>query len=304
MISNKIRAWFYAARLRTLPLSLSGILMGAALAALYLEPDTTILILALITTVGLQVTSNFANDYGDGVRGTDNEERIGPERALQSGLLSRSELKKGIIISVIIDIILITVLLATAFTPSEFWTIAIFLGLGLASIWAAIRYTVGASAYGYKGLGDLFVFLFFGLLSVLGTMYLFTKELSLISLLPAMTIGALSTAVLNLNNLRDSIPDKKAGKITLVVNLGFDRGKIYHYILLGAAFLCMLTFALYTTGLSWTSFYLLAFIPIIVHTSTVYGIKEPRMFDPELKKLALSTFLLAFLCFIAFNYFL
>ncbi|MDC6351678.1 1,4-dihydroxy-2-naphthoate octaprenyltransferase [Zeaxanthinibacter sp. PT1] len=303
-MSNKIRAWFYAARLRTLPLSLSGILMGAALAALYLEPDTTILILALITTVGLQVTSNFANDYGDGVRGTDNEERIGPERALQSGLLSRSELKKGIIISVIIDIILITVLLATAFTPSEFWTIAIFLGLGLASIWAAIRYTVGASAYGYKGLGDLFVFLFFGLLSVLGTMYLFTKELSLISLLPAMTIGALSTAVLNLNNLRDSIPDKKAGKITLVVNLGFDRGKIYHYILLGAAFLCMLTFALYTTGLSWTSFYLLAFIPIIVHTSTVYGIKEPRMFDPELKKLALSTFLLAFLCFIAFNYFL
>ncbi|NNF19898.1 MAG: 1,4-dihydroxy-2-naphthoate octaprenyltransferase [Flavobacteriaceae bacterium] len=278
--------------------------MGTALAALYLEPDTTILILALITTVGLQVTSNFANDYGDGVRGTDNEERIGPERALQAGLLSRSELKKGIIISVIIDIILITALLATAFTPSEFWTIAIFLGLGLASIWAAIRYTVGASAYGYKGLGDLFVFLFFGLLSVLGTMYLFTKELSLIALLPAMTIGALSTAVLNLNNLRDSIPDKKAGKITLVVNLGFERGKIYHYILLGTAFLCMLTFALYTTGLSWSSFYLLAFIPIIVHTSTVYGIKDPRMFDPELKKLALSTFLLAFLCFIAFNYFL
>ncbi|TDQ31563.1 1,4-dihydroxy-2-naphthoate octaprenyltransferase [Zeaxanthinibacter enoshimensis] len=304
MIPGKTRSWFYAARLRTLPLSLSGILMGTALAAFYHQTNTAVFILALLTTVGLQVTSNFANDYGDGVRGTDNEDRIGPKRALQAGMLSRAELKKGIIISVVINIVLITLLLSTAFTSSEFWTFAVFLGLGLASIWAAIRYTVGASAYGYRGLGDLFVFLFFGLLSVLGTLYLYTQELTMLALLPAVTIGALSTAVLNLNNMRDFHSDKKAGKNTLVVKLGLNRGKIYHFLLLGTALLCMVIFAALTTGVSWTSFYMLAFIPLALHTRTVSRVTDPLLFDPELKKLALSTFLLAFLCFIAFNYFL
>lgn len=278
--------------------------MGTALAAFYHQTNTAVFILALLTTVGLQVTSNFANDYGDGVRGTDNEDRIGPKRALQAGMLSRAELKKGIIISVVINIVLITLLLSTAFTSSEFWTFAVFLGLGLASIWAAIRYTVGASAYGYRGLGDLFVFLFFGLLSVLGTLYLYTQELTMLALLPAVTIGALSTAVLNLNNMRDFHSDKKAGKNTLVVKLGLNRGKIYHFLLLGTALLCMVIFAALTTGVSWTSFYMLAFIPLALHTRTVSRVTDPLLFDPELKKLALSTFLLAFLCFIAFNYFL
>ncbi|WP_373074428.1 1,4-dihydroxy-2-naphthoate octaprenyltransferase [Zeaxanthinibacter enoshimensis] len=278
--------------------------MGTALAAFYQQTNTAVFILALLTTVGLQVTSNFANDYGDGVRGTDNEDRIGPKRALQAGMLSRAELKKGIIISVVINIVLITLLLSTAFTSSEFWTFAVFLGLGLASIWAAIRYTVGASAYGYRGLGDLFVFLFFGLLSVLGTLYLYTQELTMLALLPAVTTGALSTAVLNLNNLRDFHSDKKAGKNTLVVKLGLNRGKIYHFLLLGTALLCMVIFAALTTGVSWTSFYMLAFIPLVLHARTVSRVTDPLLFDPELKKLALSTFLLAFLCFIAFNYFL
>jgi len=150
-----------------------------------------------LTTIGFQVTSNFANDYGDGVKGTDNEDRIGPKRVLQSGLLTRKALKKGIYISIAINVILVLVLVFYAFGLQHWQSILIFLFLGAFSIWAAIKYTVGDSAYGYRGLGDIFVFLFFGLLSVLGSLFLHTKFITLISVLPAISIGALSTGVLN-----------------------------------------------------------------------------------------------------------
>ena len=167
---GNINPWISAARLRTLPLSVSGIVVGTALANLYGFEDTVVFVLALLTTIGFQVTSNFANDYGDGVKGTDNDERIGPKRALQSGNISRQELKEGIIFSIIIDVILVVALVYFAFGFEDMLYPILFLILGAASIWAAIKYTVGASAYGYRGLGDLFVFLFFGLLAVMGSM--------------------------------------------------------------------------------------------------------------------------------------
>ncbi|MAU72847.1 MAG: 1,4-dihydroxy-2-naphthoate octaprenyltransferase [Pseudozobellia sp.] len=301
---TKFKAWVGAARLRTLPLSVSGILVGTALACYDGQFNSEILLLALLTTVAFQVTSNFANDYGDGVKGTDNEDRIGPQRALQSGVLKRKELKKGIIISMVIDFILVIRLIYVAFGFEKMLYPLIFLVLGVLSIWAAIKYTVGRSAYGYRGLGDLFVFLFFGLLAVLGSMFLYTKHLTVLALLPAIAIGALSTGVLNLNNLRDFNSDRKANKKTLVVNIGFNNGKKYHYGLLLSAFVSIITYSFISFEGWYVMLPLLAFIPIFIHLGKVYQTNEPRLFDPELKKLALSTFLLAVLLYANCNIFL
>ncbi|MRH99754.1 1,4-dihydroxy-2-naphthoate octaprenyltransferase [Kriegella sp. EG-1] len=299
---TKIKAWLNAARLRTLPLSVSGIIVGSAIAKYHEKSDTLIFILALLTTIGFQITSNFANDYGDGVKGTDNDNRIGPKRALQSGLLTRAELKKGILISIIICIVLVSFLLYAAFGLEEPKYLILFSILGILSIWAAIKYTVGKSAYGYSGLGDLFVFLFFGLVAVLGSMFLYTKYITLLSLLPAISIGLLCTAVLNLNNLRDYETDKKSQKNTLVVLMGFENGKKYHYLLLLISFLCIGLFMV-TSFNNWLVYLpLIAFVLIFVHLFKVYNIKEPVLLDPELKKLALSTFFLAILIFISCYY--
>ncbi|MGB5554520.1 MAG: 1,4-dihydroxy-2-naphthoate octaprenyltransferase [Flavobacteriaceae bacterium] len=300
----KIPAWLKAARLRTLPLSVSGIIMGTALANFYGESDIQIFILALLTTIGLQITSNFANDYGDGVKGTDNLNRVGPKRTLQSGLLSRRELKKGILISVVINILLIISLVYVAFGSQDLIYFAIFIGLGLVSVWAAIKYTVGRSAYGYRGYGDIFVFLFFGLIAVVGSMFLYTKQLSLAAFLPACSIGFLSTGVLNLNNLRDHQNDKMSNKNTLVVQMGYAMGKRYHALLLIAAFVCALLYVIINFS-SWVQCIpLLIFIPVSMHLSKVFGTKKPEELDPELKKLALNTFFLAVLFFIVYNNFL
>ncbi|MBM1107419.1 1,4-dihydroxy-2-naphthoate octaprenyltransferase [Aurantibacter crassamenti] len=298
----KIKAWLYAARLRTLPLSVSGIIVGTAVAKYHGKSDTLIFILALLTTIGFQITSNFANDYGDGVKGTDNDTRIGPKRALQGGLLSRKELKNGILISIIISLIFVGTLVYTAFGHQKLEYIVLFSILGILSIWAAIKYTVGDSAYGYLGFGDLFVFLFFGLLAVLGSMFLYANFITLIALLPATAIGLLCTAVLNLNNLRDYETDKKSQKNTLVVLMGFENAKKYHYTLLLISFLCII-FYMFLSFENWLIYIpLLAFVPIFVHLKKVYNIKEPVKLDPELKKLALSTFFLSVLIFISCYY--
>lgn len=299
----KAKAWLSAIRLRTLPLSVSGILVGSGMASIYGQLDNYIFILALLSTLGLQIISNLANDYGDGIKGTDNEERIGPKRALQSGSLSAAELKTGILISVIITLIFIGLLLYVAFNgyPEYFLLFSVLAAL---AVWAAIRYTVGDSAYGYKGLGDLFVFCFFGLLSVLGSLFLFTKELGWVDLLPAVAIGTLSTAVLNLNNLRDYSSDSGAGKNTLVVKLGIGKAKVYHFMLLLVSLVCMLCFLL-VSAVAWYQYLcLISYLPLAIHAIKVSGIKEPRDFDPELKKVALSTFFLALLFYLGFNIFL
>ena len=293
-----------AARLRTLPLSVSGIIVGTALAIYYGKFDSIIFILALVTTVAFQVTSNFANDYGDGVKGTDNDDRIGPKRAIQSGLLNRLELKQGIIVAIAIDVFLVLALIYVAFGIENVFYPLLFLFLGGFSIWAAVRYTVGQKAYGYRGLGDVFVFIFFGLLSVMGCMFLYTKFLTWLSVLPAIAIGLLSTGVLNLNNLRDYNSDKKAGKNTLVVKMGFSRGKKYHYTLLLFALISVIIFCAIAFE-NWTAVLpLFAFVPIVIHLRKVYKTTKPELFDPELKKLALSAFFLAVLLYVTCNNFL
>ncbi|WP_316929598.1 1,4-dihydroxy-2-naphthoate octaprenyltransferase [Arenibacter certesii] len=297
----KTKAWLNAARLRTLPLSLSGIIVGTALGTMYGSFDWRIFLFAILTTVGFQVISNFANDYGDGVKGTDNENRVGPKRALQSGLLSRTQLKRGIIISILICIGLVLALLYFSFGTENLKYILIFGLLGGFGIWAAIKYTVGDSAYGYKGLGDVFVFLFFGLIGVMGSMFLYTKSIYISSVFPAVTIGLLSVGVLNLNNLRDYESDKLANKNTVIVKMGIRNGKIYHILLIVLSFVCMLIYTILHYEKWKNVLHLLAFIPIFIHLVKMLGVKNTVLLDPELKKLALSTFLVAILFYISFT---
>ena len=292
---SKVSSWIKAARLRTLPLSLSGIIVGSFIAAAEGIFDPVICMLALFTTIGFQIISNFANDYGDGVKGTDNEDRVGPQRALQSGEISPEAMKKAISITGIISIALALLLIFVAFGTDYVLYSIVFIILGIACIVAAIKYTVGVNAYGYSGFGDLFVFIFFGLLSVCGTYFLYSKALDVTVFLPAFSIGMLSVGVLNLNNMRDRESDEKSGKNTIVVKIGNEFARYYHFYLLGASFL----FALLYTAINFRSAYqflfLLAFIPIFKHLVTVYKNKDPKELDPELKKLALGTFLFAIL---------
>ncbi len=290
-----LKAFIKAARLRTLPLSLSGIIVGSFLAYAKGFFDWYICILALLTTIGFQVLSNFANDYGDGVKGTDNEDRIGPERALQSGMISPKQMLTAIKITGVITFAIALLLIYKSFGSHNLGYFFLFLLLGLASIVAAIKYTMGKKAYGYSGYGDVFVFLFFGWLSVLGSYFLFAKQLDWTLFLPATSIGLLSVGVLNLNNLRDRISDEKANKRTLVVKIGEEFAKYYHYYILIFAFILALLYVMlhYTSPIQ--LIFVIAFIPIFMHLYTVYKNKDTKMLDPELKKLALTTFLFAIL---------
>jgi len=296
---SKTAAWISAARLRTLPLSISGILVGTALALPSNQFDVSIFWLAIATTLGLQILSNFANDYGDGVKGTDNDERIGPMRALQSGVISGKEMKKGIILTSIVTAILALSLIYISFGKENFFLSLLFIGLGASAIIAAIKYTVGDSAYGYKGLGDIFVFLFFGIMSVLGSNFLMTKQLDVWLFLPAISIGLLSSAVLNLNNMRDELSDRNSKKMTLVVKGGKKFAKPYHFSLILLAFICMVIFLNLDTysSYNWILLPLTAFIPLAIHLRKIYHYTDPKTLDPELKKVALSTFALGFILF-------
>ena len=286
-----VKHFINAARLRTLPLSISGILVGSSIAASKGYFNWVIFLLAICTTIGFQVISNFANDYGDGVKGTDNENRIGPKRALQSGVISPKQMLTAIKISIAITFLIALLLIYLAFGKSDFFNLSIFFILGVASILAAIKYTMGKKAYGYIGLGDLFVFLFFGLLSVVGSYYLYVKKLDFTLLLPAFSVGFLSIGVLNLNNMRDRASDIKSGKETLVVKIGAEFAKYYHYYLLIASFLTAILYVVIHYKSAFQFLFLLAFILIFKHGWVVYKNRDPKFLDAELKKLALSTFL-------------
>lgn len=289
-----IKNFIKAARLRTLPLSISGIILVGFLAMSDGLFNGVIFSLAILTTIGFQVISNFANDYGDGVKGTD-AIRIGEERMVSSGKISPKQMKKAILISVILTIIFALFLIYESFGLSNFGYSLLFFVLGIVSIVAAIKYTVGDLAYGYSGFGDVFVFLFFGLLSVLGSYFLFTKEIYFLLTLPAISIGLLSTAVLNLNNMRDYQNDKKSKKNTIVVKIGLKVAKRYHYSLLLLSFISAVSYVVLTFTKTVQFIFLLAYIPLVIHALFVYNNKEELGLDAELKKVALSTFLFSVL---------
>jgi 1,4-dihydroxy-2-naphthoate octaprenyltransferase len=287
-----MKYWIQAARLRTLPLSVSGIIVGSAYAYHQGFSDWRIVVLALLTTLGLQVLSNYANDYGDGVKGTD-ANRIGEKRLVAAGVITAEQMKKAVIITAILTFIIALLLIYVAFGKENFALSLIFILLGIGSIGAAIKYTVGKSAYGYSGFGDLFVFIFFGLVSVVGSNFLFTHFIDWKLFLPATAIGLLSVAVLNLNNMRDIENDKIAGKNTLVVKMGLENAKKYHSLLLVLSLVVMVVFSKLTN----TSYLPIILVNIffIKHIGTVNRANQYEDFDPELKKVALSTFVLSIL---------
>lgn len=290
-----MKNWIKAFRLRTLPLSFSTIITGSGCALLSGHWNTFIFILALTTTLFLQILSNLANDYGDFVKGTDNAQRVGPERALQSGSISQQQMFRAILLFIVFSLISGLSLIYIA-TQTYGWRMALFfLILGIASIAAALFYTIGKRAYGYSGLGDLFVFLFFGWVGVAGSHFLMTAELQFDIFLPASGIGLLSVAVLNMNNMRDHVNDKASGKNTLVVKMGFDAAKWYHIQLMVLAPSLFITW----TSLrfeSWFQFLFLLVSPLFIkNIFTVFSCKEPKQLDPELKRIAIGTFLLSLL---------
>lgn len=296
---KQLKVWLKAVRLRTLPLSVSGILIGNSLCFQDPEFSGILFVLMLFTAISFQIISNFANDYGDGVKGTDNDNRLGPKRVLQQGLLSREILKKGIVIISLISLLLAFVLIFLAFGSNSWYYILIFIGLSFASVWAAIFYTVGNKAYGYYGFGDLFVFLFFGGVSVLGAYFIQLKTFSYPAILLSLVVGFLSVGVLNLNNMRDIDNDAFVGKRTLVVIMGAAIAKKYHLLLLIVSVsILVYVFSSVSIRFFWIPY--LAIIPLIVHFISVLKNSEPKFFDPELKKLSLSIFLLSLLVFLSF----
>jgi 1,4-dihydroxy-2-naphthoate octaprenyltransferase len=291
-----MNAWISAARPRTLPLALSGLIAGNAIAvSICMNSNKVvrwdIVLLSILTAVLLQILSNFANDLGDTENGADNIGRIGPQRAVQAGLLTRQEMRRGVLLMAIMSLLSGLALLYHSFGAfnSAFFK---FLGLGIAAILAALLYTWGKKPYGYAGLGDLSVFLFFGPVAVLGSFALHGLSLSVVPVwIAALAIGFCSVAVLNLNNMRDRENDALAGKKTLPVRFGQKFAFKYHFILIGNA--CALYLAMIFPLAPFRPWLLLTLVPIYLlfkDIKPILRIKQPEDFDPFLKKTALKTF--------------
>lgn len=283
------KSWIKAARPRTLPLALSGIIMGCGLAWFYGAINPLVSVLALVTATLIQVFSNFANDYGDSQKGTDNENRLGPTRTVQGGEISMKEMKSGMILIGLLSFISGVLLVYFGTWHQSKLAFFSFIGLGILSLVAAYFYTAGKKSYGYVGLGDLAVFLFFGLLPVIGVFYLNTGEIQATILLPALSIGLFSTGVLNLNNMRDLDNDKHSGKITLAVRMREKNSRFYHsFLIIGAWATAIVFVALQST--SYTKWLVLTSLPLFIR-DLIQISKTPKAknLDPFLKKLALST---------------
>lgn len=280
MMKADFKLWFITARPKTLPLALAIILTGSALAYAFGDFSLPIMLLCLLTTTLLQILSNFANDYGDHQKGSDTVERIGPLRAIQQGQMSAEKLRNGLIGVVFASLLSGASLIVLAYQSTQ--DLIVFSLLGVISIISAITYTVGKKPYGYLGLGDLSVFIFFGLIAVCGTFYLQAHQLPLLIFLPAAGCGFLSTAVLNINNLRDIEQDSKAGKNTLVVRIGAKNGRIYHLVLLACAMLCYFIFAV-SIPFHWANFLFLLILPLVIKQAKfVYQSQKPIELRPML----------------------
>ncbi|MGY6090542.1 1,4-dihydroxy-2-naphthoate polyprenyltransferase [Avibacterium paragallinarum] len=289
MNKNSVKMWVETARPKTLPLAAASIIMGAALAYWDKQFSWQISLLCLITTLLLQILSNFANDYGDHQKGSDTAERIGPLRGIQHGVISAAQLKKGLILMSLASLFFGFWLIALAYqTYADLFAFSLLGGL---AILAAITYTVGAKPYGYMGLGDISVLLFFGILGVCGTYYLQTHQLNLMIFLPALSTGLLSTAVLNINNLRDIEQDRKAGKNTLAVRFGTKNGRIYHCLLLVVAALCNVIFALLNFHHLVSFIFLLAYPLLVKHALYVYRNRDPLLLRPMLGQMSMLALL-------------
>lgn len=262
--------------------------MGGFLAYQKGQFSVSIFFLALLTTLFLQILSNLANDYGDSQNGADNENRVGPERAVQSGKISVSEIKTAIFVFIGLSLVSGVCLLFVSF--GGFSTLfAVFLFIGILAILAAYFYTAGSKPYGYAGLGDISVFLFFGVIGIGGSTFLFTKSFDWITLFPSFAIGCFSVAVLNLNNMRDIDADILANKKTIPVRIGYTASKYYHTLLIFSAFIASITAHISLVGYGKTMYFLVLIIPFVLDLKYILQSSKGDKIDHLLKKTALLT---------------
>lgn len=252
-----------------------------------------IFFLCIVTTIFLQILSNLANDYGDSIHGADSVDRKGPQRAVQSGAVTKEQMRAAVIIFVFLSLISGVSLLLISF-GFAWQAILFFFGLGVLSILAAIAYTVGKKPYGYAGLGDLSVLIFFGFVGVMGSYYLFTKHISYFEALPALSCGLFSIAVLNINNIRDIDSDRRAGKFSIPVRIGRAKAVTYHWILLAGGLSSALSYTLLQYRSPWQLLFLLT-LPLFVMNAKAVATKPSYEMDPYLKQMALSTLLFVLL---------
>lgn len=289
------KSWIQAFRLKTLPLALSNTIVGSALAVMEGGFRWNVFGLAAITTVLLQILSNMANDYGDFVNGKDTAERVGPKRMVQSGEITPKLMLRGIIVIGILSCITGVSLILVGTAGMNMTHLLIFALLGISAIAAAIKYTVGKNPYGYRGLGDLFVFIFFGLVGVLGTYFLHTQSFRLDLLLPASTVGMLSVGVLNMNNMRDYQADKNAGKHTIVVAMGERNAAYYHLFLIAGAMVSVIIFTFLNHHSVWQWLFLLCSPLLFLNLRKVFTYKSNLELYPELPRVSIATLIFSLL---------
>ena len=288
---KNLAIWINAARPRTLPLALSSTTLGSLLAAADNTFNWSVFILASLTTVLLQILSNLANDYGDFINGKDTADRIGPQRMVQSGQITPQRMVKALVVLVAVTLTTGTALILVGTNGvATSSTICYFL-MGIGAIIAALKYTVGKNPYGYRGLGDVSVFIFFGLMGTIGTYYLHTHHMKFDLILPAASIGLLSTGVLNLNNLRDVQSDRQAKKRTLVIIIGSSRAKIYHMMLLVTAVITGLAYTILNFRSGFQFLFLIPLPLLVQNIITAFRYTRPTELNAELKRLSLSTLL-------------
>jgi 1,4-dihydroxy-2-naphthoate octaprenyltransferase len=299
-VKGEIKTWLRAARPRTVLLSLSGILMGGVLAAATGSFYPLTVVFCALTAILLQILSNLANDYGDFKKGVDNVDRTGPQRTLQSGALTEQQMLFGIVVVALITLLSGGVLLLLVWSYISWKELAVFAALGLAAIAAALCYTLGKRPYGYRGLGDLFCFLFFGWVAVAGTYYLAANRFDPLVMLPATAVGFLSVAVLNINNMRDYENDKASGKNSLVVKMGLKGAFVYHIFLIIGAFVCLTVF-LWLKHATWYAYFFWIMFPFfLMDLLTIRKTRYTGVPDRLLPKQVVQTFLLIFLFVFSF----
>lgn len=288
MTRTSFSRWLLAARLRTLPLACSSVLLGSGLAAHAGTFRWPLFVLCMLTAILLQVLSNLANDYGDAVSGADNADRVGPTRAVATGLITARQMQIAMGLTALAAVVSGLALLWSAFAD-DWPALLAFIGFGALALVAAVTYTVGRRPYGYRGFGDLSVFLFFGLLGVMGSYYLYSHQLSWSLLLPAASCGLLATAVLNINNIRDRVSDAASGKFTLAVRLGASRARNYHWLLVGGAGVLIVLFILLHSASPWPWLFLPGYLPLLRAAWVVQVSEDAQLLNQQLKLTALGS---------------